>query len=145
MKKIIPIMSALCALSVPAVSADEASKPAEIKRVPAHNPEWTNPKGSDPGTTDSVVPELQGIVVLCATKPQSAEFKKQWAAYVRRNYKPGMNIDAVINDVLRRADEYRAGKRAGSKGPATEVLQSPLHTKKMMHDTAKAVIQNMRA
>jgi len=145
MKKLIPIMSVLCALSVPVATADEVARPAEIKRVPTHNPEWTNPKGNDPGTAESVVPALQEIVVLCATEPQSAEFKKQWATYVRGNYKRGMNIDAVIEDVLRRADAHRAKKRKGSKGPATEVLQKPINTKKMMHDTAKAVIQNMRA
>ena len=144
MNKLVPIMSVLCAFTVATTNAQEASKPAEVKRVPAHNPEWTNVKSGDPGTTESVIPELQGIVVLCATEPQSAEFKKQWAAYVRGNYKPGMNIDTVIKDVLRRADEHKAKKRGGSKGPESKVLQSTKSTERMMHDTAKAVINNLR-
>ena len=138
-------MSVLCALAVATTNAQEASEPAEIKRIPAHNPEWTNLKGSDPATTESVIPELQGIVVLCATEPQSAEFEKQWVAYVRGNYKPGMDINAVIKDVLRRAEEYNAKKRGGSKGPATKALQPTKDTERMMYDTAKAMINNMKA
>jgi len=137
-------MSVLCAFAVATTNAQEASKPAELKRVPAQNSELTNIKGRDPKTTESVVPELQGIVVLCATEPESAEFKKQWAAYVRGNYKPGMNIDTVIKDVLRRADDYKAKKRGGSKGPATKVLQSAYDTERMMNDTAMSVIRNIK-
>lgn len=137
-------MSVLCAYTVAATNAQEANRPAEIKRVPAQNSELTSVKGRDPITTESVVPELQGIVVLCATEPQSAEFKKQWAAYVRGNYKPGVNIDTVIKDVLRRADEYNAKKRARSKGPSTKIVQSNLNTEKMMNDTAMSVIRNIK-
>ena len=145
MNKLIPIMSVLCAFAVAATNAQEASKPAELKRIPAQNSESTNVKAGDPVPTESVIPELQGIVVLCATEPQSAEFKQQWAAYVRGNYKPGMDIDTVIKDVLRRADEYKAGKRGGSKGPETKVLQSTYDTERMMHDMAMSVIKNIRS
>jgi hypothetical protein len=144
MKILVSIMSLLFILAVTIANADESSKPAEIKRVPAHNPEWTNAKGSDPGTTESVIPEMQGIVVLCATEPQSAEFKKQWTAYVRGNYKPGMNIDTVIDDVLKRADAFRARQRKGTSSSPTRAVQPNSETKKMMHDTAKAAIQNVR-
>lgn len=137
-------MSLLMLLSALLASAEEAMKAEEIKRIPAHNPEWTNSRESDPGTTDSVVPELQGIVVLCATEPQSAEFKKQWAAYVRHNYEPAMNIDAVIKDVLLRADAYRAKQRSGSKKFPKSTVQSNATTERVMHETAKAAIQNVR-
>jgi hypothetical protein len=145
MNRMIPIMSLLISLAVADASADEAAKPTEMKRIPAHNPEWTDARGSDPGTTESVVPELQGIVVLCATQPQSVEFKKQWADYVRGTYKPGMNIDAVINDVIRRAGAYRARQRKGTISTPARAVKPNEETKKMMHDTAKAIIQNMRA
>jgi len=137
-------MSLLCALAAMIANAEETSKPAEIKRIPAHNPEWTNSKGSDPGTTESVVPELQGIVVLCATEPQSAGFKKQWAAYVRGNYKSGMKIDAVIEDVLRRADAYRNRQHSSSQPATTRAAQSSDATRKMMHDTAMTTIKSLK-
>jgi hypothetical protein len=33
-----------------ASNAEEASMPAEVKRIPVHNPEWTNGKNGDPAT-----------------------------------------------------------------------------------------------
>ena len=33
-----------------ASNAEDASKSAEVKWIPAHSPEWTNDKGSDPAT-----------------------------------------------------------------------------------------------
>lgn len=136
-------MSFMMLLSTTAASGEETKKAAEIKRIPAHNPEWTNSGDSDPGTTDSVVPELQGIVVLCATEPKSDEFKKQWAAYVRHNYKPGMNLDAVIKDVLRRADAYRTHQRSGSKHLPTRSVQSNSATERLMQDIGLAAIRNI--
>lgn len=145
MLRLIPILSLLVLLPMATVSAQEVAKPAEVQRLPAHSPEWTNPKGSDPGTTESVVPELQGIVVLCATEPQSAEFKKQWSAYVRNNYKPGMNINAVIDDVIRQAGAYRVTQQKGTSNAPARAVKPNDETKKMMHETAKAIIQNIKA
>ena len=120
----------------------EESKPAAVERVPAHTPEWTNPNTGDPGTTDSTVPELQRIVVLCATAPQSAEFEGQWTAYVRKHYKPGMNVDAVIDGVMQRAAAYRAEKsrRARIGKPAV----SDTATRRLMHDAAMLSVRNMK-
>ena len=136
-------MSVLCAFAVVTTNAQETSKPAEVKQVPARNSQLTGVKAGEPKTTESVVPELQGIVVLCATEPQSPEFKKQWAAYVRGNYKPGMNIDTMIKDVLKRADSYRTQQLSRSKDSPTRAMQSKSTTEKMMHDTAMSVIRKI--
>ncbi len=121
------------------VLAQERAKQTEIKRIPAHTPEWTDLNSGDPGITESVVPELGSIVVLCATKPDSKEFKKAWQSWLSTNYRAGMNVDAVIADVLGRADKHRlqAGKKARSKKNSTKISRS-------MHDTAKAMISNVR-
>jgi hypothetical protein len=145
MRKLLAIMSLLILIPSAMAGEDEAVKPAETRRVPAHNPEWTNPKGSDPGTSDSVSTDLQKIIVLCATEPQSAEFRKQWSAYVRRNYVPGTDIDAIIADVIKRADAYRTKQRPRSGNAPARAVQPNEKTEKMMHDTAKAIIRNMKA
>lgn len=145
MQRLFVIMSPLILLSPALAGEDQAAKPAEVQRVPAHNPEWVNPRSSDPGTSDSVQTDLQKIIVLCATEPQSAEFRKQWAAYVRENYKSGMDIDAVIGDVIRQADAYRARLRRASANAPARIVQPKSDTRKMMHDTAKAIIQNIKA
>ena len=141
MQRSITILSLLFLLFVTAASADDKKQATEMKRIPAHTPEWTNTKGSDPGTSDSAIPELAGIVVLCATEPDSAEFKNQWAAYVRKHYEPGMDIDAVIDDVLRQADAYRARHRNTSRSSAARAVQPNAQTRKNMQSTAKSVIR----
>ena len=93
-------------------------------RTPAHTPEWTDLNQSDPGKTkgslpslqlqavpsqepvDSVASDLQKIVVLCATQPQSAEFDRAWALYLEEHYKPNLDVDGLIDDVLTRAENY---------------------------------------
>ncbi len=126
------------------VTGEEANKPAEAERAPAHTPEWTDLKDNDAGTSDSVVPELQEIVVLCATKPNSAEFRNQWTTYVRKNHRPGAQIDAVIDDVIRQADAYRARQSNASKTSARRAMNSNAGTRRIMHDSAMATIRNMK-
>ena len=141
MKPLMAILLLFFSLSMTAQGADLKGKPAQVEPTPAHTPEWTNLSNSDPGTSNSVIPELQGIVVLCATEPGSAEFKTQWAAYVRQNYTRDMNVDAVIDNVLKQADAYRAKQRKGSKPSQAQALQSNDITRKNMRSTATAVIR----
>ncbi len=126
------------------VTGDEANEPAEAEHPPAHTPEWTDLNDNDAGTSDSVVPGLQEIVVLCATRPNSAEFQKQWTTYVRKNYRPGVQIDAVIDNVIRQADAYRARQSKLSKTSARRAVNSNAETRRIMHDSAMAVIRNMK-
>ena len=133
------IIVVLALIGTSAVLAQERAKQTEVERVPAHTPEWTNLNSGDPGTTDSAVPELASIVVLCATKPDSNEFKKAWKNWLASNYRRGMDVDATIADVLQRADKHRlqSGKKARGKKNTTKISR-------LMHDTAKAVISNVR-
>jgi hypothetical protein len=95
---------------------------------------------TDAVAVDSVVDELAGIVVLCATQPQSVEFKNAWTTWVRQHHQPGMDIDAVINDVLTRARAYNATQRSRT---ITQKKSRVTTTEKMMHDTAMAVIRKI--
>ena len=95
---------------------------------------------TEPVAIDSVVDDLAGIVVLCATQPQSVEFKNAWTTWVRQHYQPGMDIDAVISDVMQRARAYNNTQRSSSTTPKKSKAKT---TKKMMHDTAMAVIRKI--
>ena len=95
---------------------------------------------TEPVAIDSVVDDLSGIVVLCATQPQSAEFKNAWTTWVRQHHQPGMDIDAVINDVLTRASAYNSTQRSSTTKRKKSKAET---TKKMMHDTAMAVIRKI--
>ena len=120
----------------------EAGKPAPVERIPVHTPEWTNPKDSDPGTTDSTASELQKIVVLCATEPQSNNFKKQWIAYVRGNYKSGMDVNSMVDEVMQQAANYSARRSRD----VHEIRQTttPAATRIMMHEAAMNSVRNMK-
>ena len=120
----------------------EVAKPVAVERIPTHTPEWTNPNDSDPGTTDSVATDLQKIVVLCATEPQSPDLNGQWTAWIRRNYESGMDIDAVIDDVMRRALSYRAQQKREAR--ARRLAVDDAATRKMMHDAAMNAVRNMK-
>lgn len=90
---------------------------------------------------DSVVPTLQGIVVLCATEPASPEFKDAWSRYIERHPVAAADLDALIDDVLERAEAYRAER---SSNPRTNRrLTIMTTTRSMMHDTAMAVIRKI--
>jgi hypothetical protein len=121
-----------------AIWAQDRANKTDVKPVPAHTPEWTNPDASDPGTTDSVVDELGTIVVLCATEPDSGQFRKAWKNWLASNYRPGMEVDAIISDVIRRADEHRnkTGKKKRSSQSSKKIVKN-------MHDTARNAINNI--
>ena len=117
-------------------------KPASAERVPAHTPVWTDTNDSDPGRTDSTMADLQKIVVLCATEPQSPDFRRHWNAFVRRNYEKGMDIDAMVDDVMKRAAEYRARHKLDTQGKMR--VSAGVSTRKMMHDVAMNAVRNMK-
>jgi hypothetical protein len=123
-----------------------ARKAQQSPQQPAHTPEWTNPNDSDPGVSESTAPDLQRIVVLCATKPNSAEFGREWQSYIQRHYRRGMDVDVLIDDVLKRADAHRKSLAGNRNNPATRSLraQDTTNTRKAMHDAAMASIRNMK-
>lgn len=62
---------------------------------------FTDFNESDPGTA-----ELQHVVVLCATRPDSAEFDAAWTAWVKAN--PEADLDKAIRIVISRAGTMRS-------------------------------------
>ena len=112
-------------------------------RPPAHTPEWTNPNTGDPGRA-SVANDLQKIVVLCAKDHDSAEFRREWSAYVRKHKLDGaelqQTIQRVVDEAFRQRQEFgqQRGERRLSPSWKSEAG-------KAMHDTAKAAINNVRA
>jgi hypothetical protein len=136
----IPIVLLSVALAAPGFAQDELKKP-DSRRVPAHTPEWTNPGNGDPGTRDSVAEDLQKIVVLCATSdPGSPAITREWKKWLQQHAPDGKDLTATIEEVLRRADAHRT--RSG-KEPLSRMSRQKVQ--RVLHDTAKAVIQNTRA
>ena len=117
----------------------------EPKKSPpqAHTPEWTNPTTGDPGV-DSTMDELQKIVVLCAADHSSAEFQREWAAYVRRHKLQGDALDAAMQKILTRAETVRrdSGK---TKGDRKDMIEWKKGARKVMHDVAMKSVRNTRA
>ncbi len=138
-RRILIVLSTVIFIS-PAYAADEDK--AE-RKPPAHAGEWTDHNSSDPGVS-STVDELASIVVLCAKDHQSAEFKRAWASYLQK-HRPGKAETAkLIQQVLTRAENYRQefGQTRGNKDRSANWKGE---ASKTMHDTAKAIISNLKA
>jgi len=59
---------------------------------------------------ESVIPELAGIVVLCA-KDDPAEFEKAWRAYLADNDLKGKELQNTIRNIVDQADTLRANQK----------------------------------
>ncbi len=94
---------------------------------------------SDPGTTDSAVPELASIVVLCATDPKSKKIAPAFKKWLESNPRAAKDVNAVIAYIMRRADEHRVkmGKKKHPKKRAKKITKN-------LHDAAEAAINNVR-
>lgn len=141
-------------LVLPSVFANDQG--SEKRRIPAHTPEWTNSNDSDPGATtpmrvqgiptepaESVIPELQSVVVLCATKPNSPELADVWSSYLQHHYDENTNLDQLISTVISRANAHRQNQHSRS-GKQTFSRQQRNQIEEFLHDTAKPIIQNVR-
>ena len=120
--------SGVSMVSAPASAQD--AKPAKLSSAQAK-----------PVPIDSVVDELQGIVVLCATEPDSAEFDQQWRNYIRRHRVGEADLGPLIFKVINEAEAYRGNRRLdrgmtpdGARDRRAKIYRS-------MHDTAMAVIR----
>lgn len=58
--------------------------------------------------------DLQSLARLCATQPQSSALDQRWSDWVAEHYKPGMDMDAVIEELLNRADHIRGSSHSAS-------------------------------
>ncbi len=97
-----------------------------------------------PAQIDSVIPELQGIVVLCATEPESAEFKQQWRNYIRRHDINETELGLLIFQVINEAEAYRGNTRLNRGVTPDSARDRRAKIYRSMHDTAMAVIQKIR-
>ncbi len=151
------LLKALLFLMLAAQVTIAADAPQRSSRTPAHSPEWTNANDAEPGTspqsptqlqaatvkpTNSRAQDLQKIVVLCATKPESEDFKRVWAAYVEKYHQPDAKLDRAIEDVLTRASAYRQSRHS-STGQLTWTAAERQQARQLMQDTAMAVIRKM--
>ena len=90
---------------------------------------------------DSVIPELQGIVVLCATQPDSQQFIIQWRDFVQRQNVTETGLSALIFQVINEAEAYRGNHRLGRKESPDSARDRRAKTFRAMHNTAMAIIQ----
>ena len=118
----------------PSPAAVAPQRPAP--RMPAR----VQPPVPVPVPVDSVAEDLQKIVVLCATEPTSEAFETEWAHYIEMHRVAAEDLDALIDDVLERADAYRAERSSNSRTNRTATIPT---TRTMMHDTAMAVIRKI--
>ena len=88
--------------------------------------------------------DLQALAALCATQPESTELDEQWAGWVADNYRPGMDLDAVIEDLLNRADRYR-WSRHSSTGDLTWSAGKKQRIRQDLQVTALATIKQRTA
>jgi hypothetical protein len=143
-------------LAAPAVLAADAA--ARATGVPAHSPEWTNPKGGDPGAAapspgraqsatprpaDSRMEELQKIVVLCATQPESATLAQAWGAHVKKYYERDAELDRAIDNVLNRASAERQ-RRHSASGQLTWTAAERRQARSFLYSTARAAFSQAR-
>ena len=66
--------------------------------------------------TQSTIPELASIVVLCANDSQSSFFKREWGAYVGAKNLQGLDLERTISYVIDEARVQRATKFRVSRG-----------------------------
>lgn len=142
------------ALGLALVCASAQQTVAPRQAVPTHASEGSNPRAGDPDAErgraqtqgavpiDSIANDLQRIVVLCATEPASKTFETEWANYVSAHYRRGVDVDALIDDVLRRAEAYRASHAHTAQRRAPAAADTT-RTRTRMHDTAMAVIRKI--
>ena len=146
MKRKITI-TACFVLSLFATASVAQQSELRVRGVVAPAPEPTEPnrvgriQGQQAQPVESVIPELQGIVVLCATEPASKAFETAWAAYVEEHEVAADDLDELIADVLRRAQAHRA--RMATPPRVNRIAVNPETTRKLMHDTAMAIIRKI--
>jgi hypothetical protein len=132
----------VCALSLANADEPGEGKTRPEPKMPKHTPEWTNPTTGDPGM-DSVMDDLQKIVVLCATDHSSPEFKRAWAAYVRKHELKGPALGNTQRRVVNEAFQHRQ-QFGQSKGDRKDMIEWKKGAEKSMHDAAMPVIRNMK-
>jgi hypothetical protein len=146
---------ALClVLGVSAADEDRDTAKPDQEAIPAETKEWTDHNTSDPGriginisepseSSAGMMDALQEVVVLCATQPESESLKKEWSSFLRNHYTPDMNINALIDDVVKRADAFQQ-QYGQTKSNSTESDIDWSRSRTMLLETAKASVKGLR-
>jgi hypothetical protein len=156
MKMKFPALTGLVACIACAAAYGQASEPvrsrvisnqaveaeSEPVRVPSATGSRSLTAAPADSPVDSVARDLQKIVVLCATEPESDEFMTEWVSYVRRHRIAESDLETVIDDVIRRAEAYQAERRSGQR--TRRMLTIMTSTSHKMHEAAKNAINNLR-
>ena len=102
--------------------------------------ETKKPDRISPGknTTESVVPELAKIVVLCAADEEE-KFEKAWSKYVSQNDLKGAKLKETINWVSDEASIQRK-KNKQTNGDETDEKAWKAERKKLMDELARQVM-----
>lgn len=124
---------------------------ADPVKPPKHMPEWTDHNENDPGVTqvkkanlsiaqpvepvDSAIPELAGIVVLCA-REEKEKFEKEWGKYVKHHKLEGRELQKTIQEVSDKAAKQRKSEWAEGKGGSDEAKWKA-ERRKIMSEVAK--------
>ena len=95
-----------------------------------------------PATSDSVIPELGSIVVLCATE-QEKKFKEEWSKYVSHNDLKGRELQKTIKQVSNEAELYRAREKK-SKLRTAEGRNWKSEQRKIMKEVAERSVITAR-
>jgi hypothetical protein len=93
-------------------------------------------------TTESVVPELSEIVVLCA-KDEEAKFKKEWGKYVAQNDLKGAELQKTITWVSDEAAIQRH-KNKRMHGDESNDAAWKAERQKMMSEIAERAMNPLR-
>lgn len=97
---------------------------------------------AEPATTESAIPELASIVVLCATE-QEEKFKDEWAKYVEHNDLKGRDLQKAIRKVSNEAELYRAREKK-SKLRTAEGRNWKSEQRKIMKEVAERSVITAR-
>lgn len=101
--------------------------------------------GSNEDTAiDSVIPELQGIVVLCAKQPDSSQFRTAWINYLKSNRVKRSELGGLIFQVINDAEAYGGNHNMRRRESPYEARDRRKRTYDMMRDTAESVTRKTR-
>jgi hypothetical protein len=146
---------ALClVLGVSAADEGQDTANPDQETTPAETKKWTDHNTSDPGrmgisisepseSSTGMMDALQEVVVLCATQPESESLKREWSSFLRNHYTPDMNINALIDDVVTRAESFRQ-QYGQTKSNSSESDIDWSRSRTMLLETARASVKGLR-
>jgi hypothetical protein len=100
------------------------------------------PISAGENTTDSVVPELSEIVVLCATDEEE-KFEKKWSKYVAQNDLKGAELQETINWVSGEAAIQRKKNKRNHDDEINDEAWKA-ERQKMMSEIARRAMNPLR-